>query len=179
MLVNIKFVNLPGPQSSGKYGSIVTVEGTKVMVPADLLPHFRSGMSCEIGTKEQTWGSTPVIVATSGPGGVSQSVQGRTGYQGGGVQQGAQRSTTGFQPQVIQGGGGGLASGAPPHDQARHIFVTGVVGRAMGGGKFTASEIAVLTSEANRAYDLIGKPPAAQAQATHEPDNFNDPVSDL
>ena len=54
-------------------------------------------------------------------------------------------------------------------DQARHIYVTGIVGRAMGSGKFTASEIAVLTSEANRAFDLIGKPKPMQNTFPSDP----------
>jgi len=36
---------------------------------------------------------------------------------------------------------------------ARQIFVTGIVGRAMGSGKFTPSDLEALTSAAITAYD--------------------------
>ena len=176
MFVTIKFVNLPGPQSSGKYGSIVTTDGTKIMVPADMLGMFRSGMSCEIATKEQTWGSTPVVVATSGPGGIAQGHQPQQRQQGGQQYAGAQQPNTGFQPKVYQGGGGVTGpSQNPSTDQGRHIFVTGCVGRAMGSGKFAASELPVLTQAACEAYDkVLTAPPKPAADP-----ELNDSVQDL
>jgi hypothetical protein len=168
MLVNIKFVNLPSAQSSGKYGSIVTQDGVKIYVPVDLITLFRSGMSTEISVKEQTWGTTPVIVATSGPGGVPQASGARPAYQGAAQAGASPRANTGFQPKVIQGG----PSAAPDDDKSRNIFVCGVVQQAMNSGKFAASEIAVLTTEANRAFDLIGARPTPQRTL----DQMTDPV---
>ena len=165
MLVNIKFVNFPRP--GGKYGNLKTVEGGTIMVPPDLLGLFRSGMSCEIGTKEQTWGQGTqderlVTVATTGPlGGQNQPVQGAYGQARPGASSGSAppyRRNTGFQPRVVQGGGGQL--GKSP-DQERMIFITGVVGRAMGSGKFTASEVPVLVQAAAEAFDRLTSPSSA------------------
>jgi hypothetical protein len=47
---------------------------------------------------------------------------------------------------------GAPAQAAGNDDVQRMIFVTGVVGRAMGSGKFGASEIKELTLEANEAF---------------------------
>jgi hypothetical protein len=165
MQVAIKYVNFPSAASSGKYGSITDQNGMKIMVPVDLLPQFRSGMVCEIATRTQTWGQgtdreAQVTVATSGPQGGQRSQVayqgGQVGYQRPGQGQGYQRPNTGFQPRVVQNGPVGVPPGT---DQARYIFVTGVVGRAMGSGKFTASEIMVLTVEANAAFDRLKAPP--------------------
>jgi hypothetical protein len=158
MQVNIRYVNFPKP--GGKYGSLTTTDNQRIWVPPDLLGMFRAGMTAEIGTKQQTWGqgndARTVTIATSGP------LQGQTaGYQGNQYAQGqnpqprpyaAGRPNTGFQPRVVQGGG------RPDHD-AKMIFVTGVVGRAMGSGKFTASEIAVLAQAAAQAFDVVTRPP--------------------
>ena len=165
MHVNIKFVNFPQPGK--KFGRLQLDNGMTIWVPPNLLDSFRAGMSCEIGTKEQLWGDKPVVVATTGP------QQGYGGQQGSASSQGYnqgqsntrtyQRPNTGFQPRVIQGGGG------RPEPDARMIFVTGIVGRAMGSGKFSASEIAVLTQAAMQAYDLSQKPPVDQRQMPQEP----------
>lgn len=157
MQVNIKYVNFPKP--GGKYGSLRTVDGQIIWVAPDLLGMFRAGMTVEIGTKQQTWGqgdtARTVTIATSGPmqaqAGVQQGNAYGQGYQGQPRQPYAPRTNTGFQPRVIQGG-------ARSDADAKMIFVTGVVGRAMGSGKFIASEIAVLAQAACQAFDLVTRP---------------------
>jgi len=161
----IKYVNFPKP--GGKYGRLVDANGQTIWCPPDLLGMFRAGMTVDIGTKQQTWGqgetAREVTIATSGPQGVLPGVQQGHAYGSGPQARTAYappvRSNTGFQPRVVQGGGG-----APDKD-AKMIFVTGVVGRAMGSGKFTASEIGVLAQEAARSYELLHKPVAPPALA--------------
>jgi len=181
MQVNVKYVNFPKP--GGKYGSIKLADGQMIMVPPDLLGQFRAGMVCEISTKQQTWGTgTPearlVTIATTGPmqpqNQAAQSYGGQVGYQGQPGPNPSYRPNTGFQPRVVQGTGqGGPVGGPRPADQDRFIFVTGVVGRAMGSGKFTASEIMVLTVEANAAFERLKNPPrpapAPLPQTPYEP----------
>jgi hypothetical protein len=179
MQVNIRFVNFPKP--GGKFGNLVLDNGQQIWVPPALLNSFRAGMSCEIGTKEQTWGADgpnpkQVIVATTGPqGGAQQGYGGQRTYnanQDYGRANTYQRPNTGFQPRVYQGAGGAVPPTGNPNvgqDQGKHIFVTGVVGRAMGSGKFTASEIAVLTQAAAQAYEIMNKPPVDQRQMPQEP----------
>jgi hypothetical protein len=177
MQINIKFVNLPRVGSTGKYGSIVGQDGTRVMVPVDLLGQFRAGMTVDVPTKAQTWGQgtdreAQVIIATSGPGGGSTgAVQGQ-GYSpsihGTPDRNTGQRANTGFRPTVYQGGAGQQPAAV---DQGRQIFVTGTVGRAMGSGKFAASELPVLTQAACEAYDkVLNAPPrTAGSMGQNEP----------
>ena len=46
--------------------------------------------------------------------------------------------------------------GAKSDDQSRLMFITGIVGRAMGSGKFDAVDIESLTLAAEQAYGLLG-----------------------
>ena len=67
-------------------------------------------------------------------------------------------------------------------EDQRAIFVTGVVGRAMGSGVFKPDQILQLTLAANRAYDALittiqgGELPPEPSE-TSVP--FNDDVSDV
>lgn len=169
MLISIKYVNPPGAQSSGKFGSIVDQNGMKIYVPVAMLGQFQVGTTVDVATKEQVWGTTPVLVVQGGPTGPVQGHGQQVGYQAASQAAASQRANTGFQPRVIAGGAG-QATAHADDEKSRNIFVCGVVQQAMNSGKFTASEIAVLTSEANRAFDLIGKPPAKPATyASNEP----------
>jgi hypothetical protein len=173
MQIAIRYVNFPKP--GGKYGSLKLMDGTMIMVPPDLLGQFRAGVACEITTKQQTWGDSPVTIATSGPlqgpTGPVQGQQGYGGYQGPVSRETSQRPNMGFQPRVIQGGGN---PNAKSPDEARMIFVTGVVGRAMGSGKFAASEIPVLAQAAAEAFDRLVSGPG-KAPATEEDRRFGQP----
>lgn len=52
-------------------------------------------------------------------------------------------------------------------DKERDMFVTGVVGRAMGGGQFSASDIKILTLAADEAWtELVAKRSGRGADAT-------------
>ena len=172
MQISIKYVNFPRPGT--KYGSIVGQDGFKVMVPPDLLDQFRSGQIVDINTKQQTWyRDTPqeavVTIATGGPTGPVQGQGGQTGYQRPAGNQGGYRPNTGFQPRVIQGG----PTQQSDDEKSRNIFVCGVVQQAMSSGKFTASEIRVLTQEANAAFDLIHPLPRTQTQPPPDRGYFN------
>lgn len=190
MQISIKYVNFPRP--GGKYGTLKTEAGETIMVPPNLLGLFRAGQVVEIGTKDQTWGQGTeqerlVTIATTGPLNVNtEPVQGQgvqSGYQRPVQGQPLQRPNTGFQPRVIPGGAGpyGNAVTGPPPDQARQIFVTGVVGRAMGSGKFAASEILVLTQAANEAFERLKNPPKPAPEPAGEPplDLLGDPGPEL
>ena len=63
----------------------------------------------------------------------------------------------------------GQATAQADDEKSRNIFVCGVVQQAMNSGKFTASEIAVLTAEANRAFDLIGEQPEPSTHGSRRP----------
>lgn len=172
--MQVSIQNVTFPQPGRKYGKLQLTDGQTIWVPPELLGMFRGGMVAEIATKQQTWGqgadARTVMIATTGPmqPGMGQNTGQVSGaypqpYPAAQPQQGYQRPTTGFQPRVYEGGG--QRGGAPRSDaDAKMIFVTGVVGRAMGSGKFSASEIAVLAQEACRVFDLMTRPsPPPQA----------------
>jgi hypothetical protein len=170
--ISVRYVNSPKP--GGKYGNLKTVSGEVIMCPPDLLDQFQAGQTYDVAIKQQTWGQGTdqerlVTIVASGPTGAVQGQGGQAGYQPPAQGSASYRGNTGFQPRVVQGGSGGPVGMPSGADQARQIFVTGCVGRALGSGKFAASEIAVLTSEANRAFDLIGKPKPVQNTFPSDP----------
>jgi len=168
MQMTLQYCNDP-KNPGAKYGNIKSTAGETVMVPIAMLPLFRGreGTAIDVPTKVATWGqgsdAKQVTIATAGP--------------GGGGWQGAQPARAPQQPAPVAA----PAYRPPAADKdGRAIFVTGVVGRAMGSGKFTASEILVLTQAAGEAYDRIldpSKPKPAQAAPAAEPP-FNDALPD-
>jgi hypothetical protein len=171
--MQVSIAQVTFPQPGRKFGKLQLSDGQIIWVPPELLGKFQGGTTVEINTKPVTWGqgtdARNVIVATTGPlqPGMGPPQQGNAYGQYGqaGTQPAAPRPNTGFQPRVYEGGG------RPRTDyDSKMIFVTGVVGRAMGSGKFTASEIAVLAQEAARTYDLVTTPsPKPQPQAQEPP----------
>ena len=150
MRIDIAYVN-PPRNPEGKYGNIKTRNGQTLMVPVAMLDLFQPGMVCDVVTKEQTWGqgadARPVTIIHSGPGN-SAAAQAPPPRQA-------------FQPRIVPSG---PSLPAKSHDEARQIFITGVVGRAMGSGKFAASEIPILTQAAAMAFDKLFNPKAANEE---------------
>jgi len=65
-----------------------------------------------------------------------------------------------------------------PTFQDLHIFVTGVVGRAMGSGKFSAEEIHALTNEAYQAFiQTFGDPHAAEERKAIQSEPYGPPAT--
>jgi hypothetical protein len=150
MQMTLAYVNDPR-NPAGKYGNVKSTAGETVMVPIAMLPLFRGreGQAVDVPTKIATWGqgtdAKQVTIATGGPG--TSNVVGWQGTQRAPApqQQAPQQPAPAYRP--------------PAADKdARQIYITGVVGRAMGSGKFTASEILVLTKEAGDAYDKYVDP---------------------
>ena len=164
MIGTVRFVNFPKP--GGKYGSLKLSDNSNLMCPPDLLPHFRAGMYCDIPTKAQTWGQGTdqerQVQVVAGPPQPAQN-----GSYSAPAQQGYNRPVPRETPPYGARSPGERPSygyGRPPADE-RMIFVTGVVGRAMGSGKFTASEIPVLAMAAAAAFaQLLGGPRAVPSQ---------------
>ena len=170
MQMTLQYVNDP-KSPTAKYGNIKSTAGETVMVPITMLALFRGreGQAVDVPTKVATWGqgtdAKQVTIATAGP--------------NGGGWQGAQRAPAAQQQPAAQHPAPVYRPPAADKD-ARQIYVTGIVGRAMGSGKFTASEILVLTQAATEAYDRLldpSKPKPAQAAPVAEPP-FNDALPD-
>ena len=175
----IQYVNDP-KNPAGKYGNVKLSDGTFIFVPVNMMSLFRGteGKFAEIPTKSQTWGqgdeAKPVMIATAGPKPAANggAAAGWTGAQR--SQPAAQAGYTSYTPKTA----------APKDDkEARQIFVTGVVGRAMGSGKFVPSEIPVLAQADCDAYDQhLGpakpKPAAPPPPAVEGSDFHNDDIPD-
>jgi len=146
--VTAQYVN--APSRNPKFGSIKTPEMGYISVPAERLGEFRKGgrYCVEIDTTPKGFHNF-VRFAGQQPSGGGQT--GRPYPQRPQTQRAPQQP----QPQRRQ---------APPTQptlplasdpQARTIFITGVVGRAMGGGTFTSLDILPLTMAAAQAWDQV------------------------
>jgi len=135
-IIVAKYVNPAKPDK--KFGSIVDPNGAKFMLPVGMQDAFQAGQTYDVPTSRKNWGQDVVTV-----------IEGRPGSAG---------STAPATPPPPA-----PAASAPPagHNSARmsnvdpkdvFIFVTGVVGRAMGSGKYDVSDIDLLTKAAIEAY---------------------------
>jgi len=179
MQMTIQYCNDPR-NPTGKYGNLKSTAGETIYVPVAMLPLFkgREGQAVDVPTKVATWGqgaeARQVTIATAGPNGGGWQGAQRGPYS----QQPAQQSGTGLPTPQPQQSAPAYRPPAADKD-GRAIFITGCVGRAMGSGKFTASEILVLTKAAMEAYDRYLDPnakPAEAASAAEPP--FNDVLPD-
>lgn len=128
--VTPQYVN--APKQGKKYGSIKMQDGSRFPVPGHLIHNFAKGMATTIEYEQQNWGDGMVDVVTNVVGGDAPAPQ-----------QAGQAAQQAFAPP---------AQMAPQSDQAEDIFVTGVVGRAMGSGAFTATDVSLLTKAAIEAW---------------------------
>lgn len=140
--ISIKYVNAAKAKPDGttaKYGSLVDVDGTRYMCPASMVGRFRAGTTVEVPTQSAKWGTDIVTVIM------------------GEAQATAPSQAAWSKPQVpeparsVPANYSTPASGNMDRKDAL-IFVTGVVGRAMGSGQFKPSDIETLTHEATKAW---------------------------
>lgn len=133
-----KYVNPPKPDK--KYGSIKTPEGVSYMLPAGMVDAFVQGATYDVPVKQETWGKGDDAK-------VVNIIAGRPGSAGSGVvnQQPAPQAAASAAPPPMRS-----ARMGDTNDMS--IFVTGIVGRAMGSGKFGATDIDALTKCAIAAY---------------------------
>ena len=68
--------------------------------------------------------------------------------------------------------GAGASGHVGPIDNSRMIFITGIVGRAIGSGKFAMQDIFDLTMTAAKAYDTLHAP---KPQAAPKRESYGDP----
>lgn len=136
-VVTLKYVNQP-KNPTGKMGSVVDGAGVRYMVPVENLGKFAVGGTYEVAVAQEVWkpGEPALMVIRGVP-----------------AQAGAAPSYTPA-PAASPTHASGHVNGAKIGESAaRQIFVTGIVGRAMGSGKFTPSDLEALTSAAITAYD--------------------------
>jgi hypothetical protein len=141
MQVTVQYVN--PPKDGRKNGSLRLTNGSFISVSPELLPLFEGCENSTIDIETREWtppGGKPMTFANSGPNGTRAA---------------APRAAAQSRPAPPP-----LQTAAPRNvDTDKHIFVTGIVGRAMGSGKFAASEVRVLTQAALEAFEMLSKPP--------------------
>lgn len=130
-----KYVN---PAAEGKkYGSIVDEDGNRYPATPHHVSKVRQGQTVTIDYDEQTWGGKPVMVVSK-------------------IHENANNPPPpspddyGVAPVRSNGYAGGNG-----HAKEADIFVTGVVGRAMGSGQFTVTDIKSLTLAADEAWQAL------------------------
>jgi hypothetical protein len=128
--VTAEYVNQP-KNPGGKYGSINVGNKRYINVPVNMLSQFTKGGQYEIEVITQTWGDRDVEVLK------------KVNYVSGG--------TNGAAPQQQSRMGGGNA------DTPMQIFITGIVGRAMGSGKFGPQDVEPWTLAALDAYRALNR----------------------
>ena len=72
---------------------------------------------------------------------------------------------------VVQANGNPAPYAGGGSVQSMHIFVTGVVGRAMGSGKFAASDMVELTKNAMTAWSVLSAPEVTRPATTKDLDD--------
>lgn len=136
-VITLRYVNQP-KNPTGKMGSIVGNDGTRYMVPVENLGKFAVGGTYEVAVAQETWkpGEPALMVIRGVP-----------------AQTGAAPAISGPYPTTPTHASGHVNGAKIGESAARQIFVTGIVGRAMGSGKFSPSDLEALTSAAIAAYD--------------------------
>lgn len=140
-VINIKYVN---PAKDGKkFGSIAGTDGTRYMVPAGMVSAFQPNTTVDVPTKVEQWGATSVtIVAGHASAAPVNSAP-------------PQQSYSPPPPSTAAPQAHSYASHAAGVDKDAFIFVTGLVGRAMGSGTFKSGDMSDLTHEALKAWFLL------------------------
>lgn len=137
--INIKYVN---PAKEGKkYGSIKSVEGETYWVPGGMVSSFQPGTTVDVPTKVEKWGANVVNVVAGHADATAKS----------------QTSWSKPDPVRPQAPAPAAPVGVPTPINSKDalIFVTGVVGRAMGSGQFKSGDISDLTHEALKGWFLL------------------------
>jgi hypothetical protein len=131
--MKIKYVNAP-KKEGGKFGNIKMETGETFFVTAGNLNRFKTGMEIEPPYKAEKWGENVVNVIPPH-----------------------------YDPAANANTAPTPAPPAPGHNSRQNnfdskdamIFVTGIVGRSMGSGKFDTQDIPLLSKAALAAWNEI------------------------
>jgi hypothetical protein len=143
------------PAKEGKkFGSIVDPSGARFMLPVGMQDAFQRGQTYEVPTSQKKWGQDVVTL-----------IEGRPGSAGSGAV--AQQAAPPH-PQYAPQPNTGLQSATPPRPapapsysgngtqtKDAAMFVMGVVGRAMGSGRFDTQDIPLLAKAAATAWNEV------------------------
>lgn len=136
-VIAIKYADDAKPNK--KYGSIKSADGTKYLVPAGLNGVFKAGTTVDIPLTSEPWTETPIVAGRPGAAGSTHP------------------ATPAPTPPAAEPQTHGTAQQSNLDAKDFAIFVTGIVGRAMGSGNFGVTDIDLLTKAAIAAYrDNLG-----------------------
>ena len=109
----------------GKFGNVKDADKNTYFMPKGMLSMVQPGVPFTADIEEQNWQNGPVQVITKILAQSSPQAQARA------------------------------ANGSAPNDTERQIFITGVVGRAMGSGQFGLVDVKALTLAADDAWQAL------------------------
>ena len=128
--LTVKFAN---PAAEGKkFGSIVDTAGNRYPCPAAIVSQFQKGQTYEVALKKETWSGNQVQVIGGAPSNGNAAPA---------------PAPAGHNRSPVQSGNGQTKDAA--------MFVMGVVGRAMGSGKFDTQDIPLLAKAAAAAWNEV------------------------
>lgn len=130
---------------TGKFGNIKDADKNTYFMPKGMLAMVQPGVPFTADIEEQNWQNGPVQVITKILAQSSPQAQARA------------------------------SNGVAPNDTERQIFVTGVVGRAMGSGQFGVTDIKALTLAANAAWQDLQA--AKRGNISSQPENRQPPAN--
>lgn len=138
MQITIKYVN--PPREGKKFGSIKTPDGQTYWVPGALINEFQPNTTVDVPVQDAKWGANLVkVVAGSPSGDAAPAPQAQGNWN---------------QPKASVPAPSIPATGNMDRKDAL-IFVTGVVGRAMGSGQYKSGDVSDLTHEALKAWFML------------------------
>ncbi len=135
--MKIKYVNAP-KKEGGKFGNIKMETGETFFVTAGNLNRFKTGMEIEPPYKAEKWGENVVNVIPPHYDPAANA-----------------NANANAAPAPTPPAGGGNSRPNNHVDKDAMIFVTGIVGRAMGSGKFDTQDIPLLSKAAVAAWNEI------------------------
>jgi hypothetical protein len=143
-VISIKYVN---PAREGKkFGSIKSVEGETYWVPAGMVSQFQPGTTVDVPTETQKWGANIQNVISGAANATPKRDE--SGW-------GRAAPPKFAAPPTQQAPAAPAATNTPVNNKDALIFVTGVVGRAMGSGQYKSGDISDLTHEALKAWFIL------------------------
>lgn len=148
--MRIKYVNQPKPRADGKppkFGNIAMETGEKFFVNVGLLNLYQPGMEINPPSTTETWGTSVVQVI---PAHWSPTMNG--GAQAPTQNPGPTYAPPASQPQHPPPTAPQPGSNSASMPMEMSIFITGIVGRAMGGGNYGVTDIKALTLGALEAW---------------------------
>lgn len=151
MLATLTPKYIDAPKEGKKNWAVKDEAGNRWSVPPHVVQQMRTGVPVQVTYRENEWQGKTINM-------VEAVVAGNPAVQSGNGQVLKPDGTFQSLATTIPPNMALHPVGKPlPDAKAREMFIMGVVGRAMGSGSFTATDINILTLAAADAWDELGR----------------------